>query len=99
MIPQQAPSLQEKITRLAEDLSSALAEYDEGQWIIEARAAHAGRPIFALQPAEISPRLQVEMLSKKLGTALEQLRPGTWRSELDLEDGWLCISRDEDDSL
>ena len=88
-------SLGEKIGRLAEDLSLALAEYDEGAWVIKVKAAHEGVPIFTLLPAELSPTLRVEMNSKKIEQALAELRPGVWHREFDVNDGFLLFFRND----
>jgi hypothetical protein len=87
--------LHEKITRLAEDLSAALAEHDDGQWGLEIRPAYMGRPIVALTREDISARLRVQMLSAKLNAALRDCRPGDWETLLDLEDGYLLFFKND----
>lgn len=88
--------LHEKITRLAEDLSLALAEHDDGLWGLDIRPAHKGRPIFALTRDDISARLRIQMYCAKMNAALREGRPD-WETHVELERGYLLFARPDAD--
>lgn len=76
-----------RIHALASEMSSLLADLDDGAWEAWVSPAFNGVPMFSVEPGSLSDEARLNQGLRVALGALNRMRPGRWRKEVCLQAG------------